>query len=282
MTDCYGVFGNPIKHSKSPLIHSAFARQTAQDLEYSAILVPEDGFTEAVDNFLVDAGKGLNITIPFKEQAWELAQQHSERARLAGAVNTLYRNAAGELCGDNTDGVGLVTDITANNGGEITGKQVLVLGAGGAVRGVLEPILAQRPARLVIANRTVARAETLQTLFQDTADKYGCEITACGFDQLAGQQFDLVINGTAASLQGEIPPLPDDLLAESAWCYDMMYGADVTAFNRWAADHGAEKALDGLGMLVEQAAESFSVWRGVRPETSEVIQELRHQLLNNK
>ncbi|GGK62411.1 shikimate dehydrogenase [Amphritea balenae] len=274
MTDRYAVFGNPIKHSKSPLIHTAFAQQTVQDLEYHAVLVPEDGFAEAVDNFLTDTGKGLNITIPFKEEAWQKAQNHSDRARLAGAVNTLYRNAEGELCGDNTDGLGLVTDITVNNGGEIRGKTVLILGAGGAVRGVLEPILVHQPARLVIANRTPAKAETLANLFSE----YGA-IEACGFDQLEGQQFDLVINGTAASLQGEVPPLPADLLADNAWCYDMMYSAETTAFNCWAAENGAAKVMDGLGMLVEQAAESFAIWRGVRPDTSEVIQELRHQLL---
>ncbi|UTW03361.1 shikimate dehydrogenase [Amphritea atlantica] len=276
MTDHYAVFGNPIKHSKSPLIHTFFARQTQQDLDYSSMLVPEDGFNEAVDNFLSPEGdgKGLNITVPFKVEAWQKAECHSDRAKLAGAVNTLYRNEAGQLCGDNTDGLGLVADITRNNGGEIHAKELLILGAGGAVRGVLEPILALQPARLVIANRTLARAQELAELFRHLGT-----IEVCSFDQLKGQQFDLVINGTAASLQGEVPPLPDDLLRQDAWCYDMMYGADVTAFNRWAVAHGAEKALDGLGMLVEQAAESFAIWRGVRPDTSELIQELRHQLL---
>jgi shikimate dehydrogenase len=276
MTDRYAVFGNPIKHSKSPLIHTAFAQQTRQDLEYTSVLVPEDGFNEAVDNFLAveGEGKGLNITVPFKVEAWQKAECHSDRARMAGAVNTLYRNQAGQLCGDNTDGLGLVADITRNNDGEIGGKDLLILGAGGAVRGVLEPILALHPARLVIANRTVAKAEQLAQLFAD----HGA-IEACSYDQLNGQQFDLVINGTAASLQGEVPPLPDDLLRPGAWCYDMMYAAEVTPFNRWAAAHGAEKTLDGLGMLVEQAAESFAIWRGIRPDTSELIQELRHQLL---
>ncbi|MDO6562346.1 shikimate dehydrogenase [Amphritea sp. 1_MG-2023] len=276
MTDHYAVFGNPIKHSKSPLIHKAFAQQTHQDLDYRSVLVAEDGFSEAVDNFLSTDGdgKGLNITVPFKVEAWEKAERHSPRAKLAGAVNTLYRNAEGQLCGDNTDGLGLVADITRNNGGEIEAKELLILGAGGAVRGVLEPILAHRPARLVIANRTVARAEALAELFSDVG-----HIDVCSFEELQGQQFDLVINGTAASLQGEVPLLPDDLLREGAWCYDMMYAAQITPFNHWAEAHGAAKAIDGLGMLVEQAAESFAIWRGIRPDTSELIQELRYQLL---
>ena len=273
MTVRYAVFGNPIKHSKSPLIHTAFARQTDQALRYDAMLIPEDGFAEGVSSFLDDQGRGLNVTIPFKEEAWALAEQRSARAELAGAVNTLYRNHDGELCGDNTDGVGLVTDIVANHGGRIEGAEILILGAGGAVRGVLEPILAAKPKRIVIANRTLSRAETLQEIFADYGD-----VSAVSFAQLQGEQFDLVINGTAASLQGEVPPLPDDLLKTDAWCYDMMYGAKPTAFNLWAEAHGAQKIIDGLGMLVEQAAESFFIWRGVRPATGEVIQELRRQL----
>lgn len=273
MTVRYAVFGNPIKHSKSPLIHTAFARQTDQALRYDAMLIPEDGFAAGVSSFLDDQGRGLNVTIPFKEEAWALAEQRSARAELAGAVNTLYRNHDGQLCGDNTDGVGLVTDIVANYGGRIEGADVLILGAGGAVRGVLEPILAAKPKRVVIANRTLSRAETLRGIFADYGD-----VSAVSFEQLQGEQFDLVINGTAASLQGEVPPLPDDLLKPKAWCYDMMYSAEPTAFNLWAEAHGAEKVIDGLGMLVEQAAESFFIWRGVRPATGEVIQELRRQL----
>ncbi|MBY4677736.1 shikimate dehydrogenase [Marinobacterium arenosum] len=275
MTDRYAVFGNPIKHSKSPQIHAAFARQTGQALEYTAVCVAEDGFEPAVEQFLQGDGKGLNITIPFKQQAWTLAGQRSERAELAGAVNTLYRDQAGQLCGDNTDGVGMVRDIVDNHGGTIAGKRVLVLGAGGAVRGVLQPLLAQQPASLVIANRTLARAEQLVELFQPHTD---VALQAVGFDQLAGLHIDLLINGTAASLQGEVPPLPDELLAEGAWCYDMMYGAEPTAFCRWAQQHGATVCLDGLGMLVEQAAESFTLWRGIRPDTAPVITDLRRQL----
>jgi len=276
MTDQYAVFGNPIKHSKSPQIHAAFAQQTGQELTYSAICVAEDDFSTAWTEFLQGDGKGLNITIPFKEQAWAAAQQRSPRAELAGAVNTLYRNDAGELCGDNTDGVGMVRDIVVNHGGVIEGKSVLVLGAGGAVRGVLQPLLTEKPARLVIANRTLARAQALVELFQPHTD---IPLQAVGFEQLAGQQFELVINGTAASLQGEVPPLPDDLLSRDGWCYDMMYASEQTAFCRWAEQHGAAVAIDGLGMLVEQAAVSFSIWRGVTPDTAPVIAQLRAALL---
>jgi len=273
MTDRYAVFGNPIKHSKSPSIHQTFAADSGEQLSYEAICVPEDQFESYVGDFLSDSGKGLNITIPFKQQAWALAEVRSPRAELAGAVNTLYRDAEGRLCGDNTDGIGMVRDIVANNCGEIKGKRVLVLGAGGAVRGVLQPVLAEQPSCVVIANRTASKAVELAELFAAEG-----EIQGCGYDALPGQQFDLVINGTAASLQGEVPPLPDDLLAANAWCYDMMYAAEETAFNVWARAHGAEKAIDGLGMLVEQAAESFRIWRGVEPQTQSVIESIRNQI----
>ncbi|PIE20427.1 MAG: shikimate dehydrogenase [Neptuniibacter caesariensis] len=273
MTDRYAVFGNPVKHSKSPQIHAAFAESTAQDLTYEAICVPEDAFAENVKKFLSGSGRGLNITLPFKQDAWALAEVLSPRAKLAGAVNTLYRDEQGRICGDNTDGIGMVRDIMRNNQGEIAGKRVLILGAGGAVCGVLQPILEQRPARLVIANRTAAKAEELAARVSGLADVMGC-----GYDTLQGQSFDLVINGTAASLQGEVPPLPPGVLAEGAWCYDMMYGAEPTAFCLWAQEHGAAKALDGLGMLVEQAAQSFLLWRGVEPDSQTVIKKLRQEL----
>jgi len=273
--DQYAVFGNPISHSKSPQIHEEFARQTGQQLEYTAVAAPLDGFSETVQQFLAGDGRGLNVTIPFKEQAWELAAKRSERAELAGAVNTLLLKD-GELYGENTDGVGLVTDLTDNYGARIQGARVLVLGAGGAVRGVLQPILAQQPAAVVVANRTEAKAEQLAELFADHGN-----ISGCGFPDLAGQSFDLIINGTAASLQGEVPPLPEAVLAANGWCYDMMYSAEPTAFCQWAKDHSAEKVMDGLGMLVEQAAESFRIWRGVKPETAPVIAQLRQQLTGN-
>lgn len=273
MTDRYAVFGNPIKHSKSPDIHTAFAESTDQDLTYEAICVPEDSFTEYVADFLSDDGRGLNITIPFKQDAWELSKVRSPRAELAGAVNTLYRNEAGELCGDNTDGIGMVRDIVRNHGGQISGKKVLILGAGGAVRGVLQPVLEEQPAKLVIANRTASKAHELADLVGDLGD-----VSGSGYDTLPQECFDLVINGTAASLNGEVPPIPVSVLAEDAWCYDMMYSAEPTAFCQWATENGAEKVMDGLGMLVEQAAASFQIWRGVEPDSKAVISKIRNSL----
>lgn len=268
--DQYAVMGNPIAHSKSPQIHAQFARQTSQRLEYSAILVDHGGFDQAVGNFQAAGGKGLNVTVPFKQDAWRLVDERSPRAERAGAVNTIKFMEDDRLFGENTDGIGLVRDLLINHGVVIKGQRLLVLGAGGAVRGVMEPMLAEGPARVVIANRTVDRARVLAKEFGDLGPVEGC-----GFGDLAGQQFDIVINGTAASLQGELPPLPEAILADGAVCYDMMYAAEPTAFMRWAEGEGARMSLDGLGMLVEQAAESFNLWRGVRPETGAVIQAIR-------
>lgn len=268
--DAYGVMGNPIDHSKSPQIHTLFAAQTTQRMDYSAIHVDLGGFDQAVGNFQANGGKGLNVTVPFKQEAWQLVDQRSPRAQLAGAVNTIQIQKDGTMFGENTDGVGLVRDLVHNHGVTLKGKRLLVLGAGGAVRGVLQPLLVEQPARLVIANRTVDRAQELVQLFSEQGS-----MEASGFSALQGQAFDLVINGTSASLQGEVPPLPDGILAADAWCYDMMYGAEHTAFLGWASEQGAAHCIDGLGMLVEQAAESFLLWRGVRPETAPVIQALR-------
>ena len=276
MSDHYAVMGNPIAHSKSPRIHTLFAQQTGQSLVYEALLVTVDGFADAVATFRAEGGKGLNITVPFKQEAWALTAEQTERARRAGAVNTLWFRADGSTLADTTDGVGLVRDLMVNHSIALRAKRILILGAGGAVRGVLEPILAQQPAVVVIANRTASKARELAQLFADLGS-----ISGCGFDELSGQQFDLVINGTAASLAGEVPPLPDDLLADNASCYDMMYGATVTPFQRWATAHGARHSLDGLGMLVEQAAEAFALWRGVRPESVPVIRQLRESFLDN-
>lgn len=270
--DRYCVFGNPVAHSKSPRIHAAFARLAGHSLSYEARLADKDRFSDAVRQFFGEGGRGCNVTVPFKEEAWQLAESRSLRAEKAGAVNTLLLDGAGRLHGDNTDGVGLVRDLTGNAGISLAGKRVLVLGAGGAVRGVLGPLLAERLAELVVANRTVAKAAQLAALFSDEGP-----VAAAAFDALAGRSFDLVINGTSASLQGDLPPLPDGLLAPGAIACDMMYGADPTVFLRWGARQGAF-TRDGLGMLVEQAAEAFFLWRQVRPPTASVLAQLRASL----
>ena len=270
MPDRYAVIGNPIAHSKSPLIHAAFARQTGQDLEYGRILGDPDDFAGDVRRFIAAGGQGLNVTVPFKEQAWALADERSPRAELAGAVNTLIRLADGRLRGDNTDGVGLVRDLTDNHGFDLRGSRVLLLGAGGAARGVLLPLLEADPARLVIANRTAAKALDLARL----GAPFG-PVEGTGLAALAGERFDLIINATSAGLADGVPDIPDDCLAEGGWTYDMLYGDQPTPFCRWGRAHGAARTLDGLGMLIEQAAESFWLWRGARPVTAAVIEELR-------
>jgi shikimate dehydrogenase len=269
MTDRYAVIGNPIEHSKSPAIHAAFAAQTGQDIQYERVLGDLEEFESDVLDFFADGGCGLNVTVPFKERAFQMADELSERAQSAGAVNTLIP-LDGRIRGDNTDGVGLVRDLGCNHHFNFAGARVLLLGAGGASRGVLRPLLAEAPAELVIANRTASKAVEL-------AEEMALlgPVEGCGLDVLAGRQFDLIINGTAAGLDDEVPPIPDDCLAPGGWIYDMMYGDQPTAFVRWGASHGAAKALDGLGMLVEQAAESFFLWRGVRPDTERVIAGLR-------
>ena len=273
MTDRYAVIGNPIEHSKSPLIHRAFAEQTGETLAYERILGDPGNFAGDVRDFLARGGKGLNVTVPFKEQAWRLADELTPRARVAGAVNTLILRPDGTLLGDNTDGVGLVRDLVQNQGFDFPGKRVLLLGAGGASRGVVRPLLEQHPALLVIANRTAAKARALA----DGLRGEGVEVQGRGLDELTGMQFDLIVNGTAAGLSGKVPEIPDDCLAPGGWVYDMMYASEPTAFVRWGRVHGAEKALDGLGMLVEQAAESFRLWRGLKPETRKIIESLRSE-----
>lgn len=270
--DRYGVIGNPIGHSKSPQIHRMFAEQTGQSLSYEPLLAPLDDFAGFAGAFF-ETGLGANVTVPFKEQAFRLADQLSERARRAGAVNTLKKLSDGNLLGDNTDGVGLVRDLLDNARVTLRGKRILLLGAGGAVRGVLEPLLAQQPSELLIANRTVAKAEQLATEFAALG-----AVRASAFDEL-DEPFDVIINGTSASLGGELPPLGETSLQPGAtFCYDMMYGAVPTAFCMWAAEQGAAATRDGLGMLVEQAAAAFELWRGVRPESARVLTELRRQL----
>ena len=273
MSDHYAVFGNPVAHSKSPQIHAAFAAQTSQDMAYDKQLVARDDFALAASAFFAGGGKGLNITVPFKLDAFEFAASLSKRARQAGAVNTLLQTDAGEIKGDNTDGVGMVRDISTNLGWSLRRKRVLVIGAGGAVRGVLGPLLAEQPALLVVVNRTAEKARQLATAFGQQGT-----IRGGGFNQLGEQPFDILINGTSASLSGELPPVPASSVNRHSCCYDMMYGAGDTAFNAWARSQGCAQLADGLGMLVEQAAESFYLWRGLRPETAAVIASLRSAL----
>lgn len=268
--DNYGVMGNPVAHSKSPQIHAAFALQTGERITYQSFLVELDGFSEALDAFQRQGGKGLNITLPFKEAAWQATHSCTYRAERAQAVNTLWFDGHGKRHGDTTDGIGLIRDLTINEDVSIYGRDVLILGAGGAVRSILDPLFDQEPARVVIANRAVSRAIELARLFADRG-----ELMPCDYQSLAGQRFHIVINGTSASITGDVPPLPDDVLLPDACCYDLMYADAATVFVRWARDHDAAKALDGLGMLVEQAAESFHIWRGVRPDTRPVIAMLR-------
>lgn len=276
MTDQYAVFGNPINHSKSPNIHRQFAEQTGQDMHYSKQLVNEGEFNSSAEAFFAQGGKGLNITVPFKLDAYHFAQILTPRAQRAGAVNTLALQNDGTILGDNTDGIGMVHDMH-NLGWELRDKRILVLGAGGAVRGVLQPLLAEHPQQVVIANRTFVKAEELEKQFHDLGN-----IQARSFEDLNGQQFDIVINGTSASLSGDLPPLPANLLASNACCYDMMYGSEPTVFMQWAIQQGAVNVADGLGMLVGQAAEAFYIWRHIRPEVIPVIMSMRHQLNEKK
>jgi shikimate dehydrogenase len=269
MTDLYAVIGNPIAHSKSPRIHAEFARQLKQDLRYEAIFAPRDGFAAAIAEFRAADGRGMNVTVPFKLEAFALANKRTERAEHAGAVNTLMFDGAGVL-GDNTDGAGLVADIRDRLGFAIRDKRVLLMGAGGAARGVVLPLLSQVPASIAIANRTVAKALALERQFAP----FG-KVESGDYARLAGRRFDLVINATSAGLTGELPPLPRGVFAPGSVAYDMVYGKDSIGFLDFALAQGAAEVSDGLGMLVAQAAESFFLWRGVRPETASVITLLR-------
>ncbi|HVS26612.1 MAG TPA: shikimate dehydrogenase [Burkholderiales bacterium] len=275
MTDRYAVIGNPISHSKSPMIHTEFARQTGQDIVYTAILATTENFVSTVLDFLHAGGKGMNVTVPFKEQAWKyLATDITNRAIDAEAVNTLdFRD--NKIIGDNTDGAGLLRDIQNNLGFPITGKRVLLMGAGGAAHGVMTPLLYEKPEILVIANRTLEKANQMVAKVQQHASFSLHSITSSPYSNLAENKFDIVINATSSSLSGELPPLPEKLFASNALAYDLMYGGGLTPFLRFAQAQGAARLADGLGMLVEQAAESFYFWRGVRPDTRPVIAKLK-------
>lgn len=269
--ELYAVLGNPVSHSLSPRIHTHFAEQTAQPIQYQAIEVPLDGFNQQLFEMQNKGYKGANITVPFKQQAWDICDQLSTRARDAGAVNTLTFLEGGEIAGDNTDGVGLVRDLRQNLKLLMRERRILILGAGGAVRGVLGPILEQQPKKLTIANRSLDKAEALVNIFTNNGS-----IDVSAYDDLGNEQYDLIINGTAAGLDNQVPPIPETVLGVNSVCYDMMYNLQQdTAFVSWAMDHGAVDAYDGLGMLIEQAAESFQIWRGISVETRELMESLR-------
>jgi len=269
MTDRYAVIGNPISHSKSPLIHAEFARQTHQSMQYDALLSPIDGFHATVRHFQEHGGKGVNITVPFKLEAYQLATRLSERAANAQAVNTLKFDQQ-EILGDNTDGAGLVRDIECNLEVPLVSKRILLMGAGGAARGVILPILMQQPSLLTIANRTPEKAHALKRHF----NAHG-HLSASDYATLSNQRFDIIINATSASLNDATPDLPPGLFEDAMLVYDMMYDSDLTRFLKYAQRHGAQRLSDGLGMLVEQAAESFVLWRGIRPQTQPVIAMLK-------
>jgi shikimate dehydrogenase len=271
MTDRYAVIGNPVAHSKSPQIHAEFARETRQDLVYTALYAPLDKFEAAVQAFRNEGGRGMNVTVPFKHRAYELAHSLTPRAKRAHAVNTLVLDRT-SIAGDNTDGAGLVRDLTRNLGRTLRGSRILIAGAGGAAYGVCGPLLDESPEALVIANRTSAKAVQLCEHMRQVHDR-GEVLAACGYDELGAMSFDVIVNATSAGLHDDMPQLPHTVFAKGALAYEMVYGA-TTAFMTYAQQHGAAVA-DGLGMLVEQAAESFYVWRGLRPATAPVIAMLR-------
>jgi len=277
--DRYAVIGNPVAHSKSPFIHARFAEQTGEPIEYDRMLAPLDGFAAQVREFIAAGGRGINVTVPFKLEAYALAERLSPRAAAAGAVNTLRFDADG-IYGDNTDGFGLVRDIEVNLGVSLRGARVLLLGAGGAARGVVSPMLERAPHSIAIVNRTAAKAEALVAQFAQAAHDAACGLTGGGpqaaLAALAGA-YDVIVNATAGSLDAALPECDDRAFGTQTLAYDMMYGAQPTVFMQHAAKLGA-RAADGLGMLVEQAAESFHVWRGVRPDGAPVLAELRKQL----
>jgi shikimate dehydrogenase len=270
MIEQYGVVGHPVGHSRSPFIHGLFARQTGQAMDYRLYDVPPEEFVVRVTGFFAGGGRGLNITVPHKPAAAAFAQVLTPRAERAQAVNTLAALADDTILGDNTDGAGFVTDLTQNLGLELEGRRILLLGAGGATRGVVGPLLGREPTEIVVANRNAARAVELARRFDDLGPVRGC-----AFGELSGAPYDLVVNATSTSLRGERPDVPASVLGPDTFCYDMAYGREDTPFLRWAKAEGCAGATLGWGMLVEQAAESFELWRGVRPQTRPVLEALQ-------
>jgi shikimate dehydrogenase len=276
MTDRYAVIGNPIEHSKSPLIHTAFAHQTGKDIQYEKILAPLDGFAVTVKNLVAQGYKGCNVTVPFKFEAFKLAIP-TERAKTAKAINTLTFHEDHSIEGDNTDGAGLVRDIQQNMGIALANKRILLIGAGGAAWGALASLRNESPKQLIIANRTIAKAEEAARILEPISrlKRAHTQVAAKSFQDLQGEHFDIVINATSAGLSNELPPIPKNIFATGALAYDMMYGRD-TPFMRFAKENGAEIVADGLGMLVEQAAESFNLWHGIHPDTAPILEQMRH------
>ena len=271
----FAVFGNPIEHSRSPKIHSLFSQQTKINIIYRSECINLEKFSEAVKNFFSLGGSGLNVTVPFKTEAFVLSDELSKRASNAGAVNTLFFKD-GCIHGDNTDGVGLLYDLEKNLKWKLKGANILIIGAGGAARGIIEPILHARPSSLTISNRTIAKADNLVDIFYSLSKKSGCEFKSTALDNIS-DRYDIIINATSLSLDGRLPDLSPDIFLGSA-CYDLMYSSQLTNFLSWAKENGAITVADGLGMLVEQAAESFFLWHGIRPETESVIQEIRQNI----
>lgn len=268
--DRYAVIGHPIAHSKSPVIHQLFAKQTGEQITYDALDVPPEKLQSSIQQFSKEGGKGLNVTVPHKRETANIVDVLTDRARMAGAVNTITVQASGELEGDNTDGVGLVSDLSKNLKFKLKGSRILILGAGGATRGIVPPLLEARPEELFVANRSLDKARALADYFQPLGNT-----SACHFENLDGQTFDLIINATSAGLNGEVPPFPASIIGPDSVCYDLSYSMHDTPFVKWARDNGCREAHQGWGMLVEQAAESFNIWRGVRPDTDQVLSRLR-------
>ncbi len=277
MTDKYAVIGNPIGHSKSPDIHRMFANQTNQDMAYTALQAEPDQFDSAIDEFISSNGMGLNITLPFKQEAFRLANQLSVHAQRSGAVNTLIISSTGEIHGDNTDGVGLLRDLTKNLNIKVNEARILVLGAGGAVRGILPSLIDEKPVSITLANRTESKAHDIANLFLEVFP-----ISPNRYDQLAGKTFDLIINGTSSSVTHSMPEIPNRILELNGFVYDLMYASEPTPFLKWGISQGASLATDGLGMLVEQAAQSFYLWRSILPETEIVIKTLKQQFQTHR
>lgn len=272
----YALMGNPVSHSKSPDIHHYFSKQTGIAMDYEAILVPLQGFRDALASFQKQAGRGLNITLPFKQQAFMLMDKLGKAAQQAGAVNTIVFYPDGTRYGENTDGIGFLQDYIQNHDGEISGKRILILGAGGAARGILGPLLSQQPKSVMIANRTQCKALVLEQDF----NKYG-PVLAVDYESISKHTYDIIINATSTSLSSELPPLSSDIFENRPCCYDMAYQKKLTPFLLFAKAHGASQCIDGLGMLVEQAAESFFLWHGIKPETLSIIKKIRKELDEN-